>query len=365
MRNKRSQEKQMRGYFIEAAKQILKGKGIDSLSDRNIANQAGYSYDTFYNYFNDITDIINECINDFANECEEYILEHTKHLANGPEKLRATIKAYVSYFLDYPNVFDVFFLEKINQTERKFDASSLITSLLDKVCKSQWNFLISRNFITPQNAEKAISLIRYQIPGLLLFYLNRNIPKNNKSFLHLFNQQLNKIILFETQAKPSVTIEENILQFIFDDPNSISNYYFIHYTREREVAEKIINEGFKYIESFHNSAEQVINDRLDLLYKHNIYKPYGNNIVILGISRSIFDKYAQKLRLKGINIYIENIFSEIPPEYNEEAEEYSYTLPRQFIKGFANYITGEMVRNPVFNPNYDSPTFESNLNRST
>lgn len=84
--------------------------------------------------------------------------------------------------------------------------------------------------------------------------------------------------------------------------------------------------------------------------------------MIIGISRNIFDKYAQLIRSKGINTYIENILCDTAPEFDDEAEEYRYTLPTQYIKGYVNYVTGETVKNPSFNPNYDSPNFLNNLN---
>ncbi|HOU74538.1 MAG TPA: TetR/AcrR family transcriptional regulator [Tenuifilum sp.] len=363
MRNKLLKEKRMRGYFIEAAKEILKGEGIDSMSVRNIADQAGYSYATLYNYFKDVTDVINECINDFAEECQEYVDEKTRNLPDGPEKLKAIIKSYVGYFLEYPSIFDVFFLEKINKIEKKRDTSQLIVTLLERLCKPQWNYLINNEYISSSSAEKAITILRYQIPGMLLFYLNRSNPDSPKEFYSLFDTQLDKLIRFEIPTRTTQTFEEVVLKFIFDGTYPGENYYFfIHYTREKQVVDSILKTGFKYIESFHNSAEQIIDDKLDFLYKHNIYKPYGNFIVVIGISRNIFDKYAQLIRSKGINTYIENILCDTAPEFDDEAEEYRYTLPTQYIKGYVNYVTGETVKNPSFNPDYDSTNFLNNLN---
>ena len=53
MEKKEIQEQRMRGYFIQATKEIIKGEGIKSVSVRNIADRAGYSYATLYNYFKD------------------------------------------------------------------------------------------------------------------------------------------------------------------------------------------------------------------------------------------------------------------------------------------------------------------------
>lgn len=363
MRNKLLKEKRMRGYFIEAAKEILKGEGIDSMSVRNIADQAGYSYATLYNYFKDVTDVINECINDFAEECQEYVDEKTRNLPDGSEKLKAIIKSYVGYFLEYPSIFDVFFLEKINKIEKKKETSHLIVTLLERLCEKQWQYLVDNGYLTQHNAEKSISILRYQIPGLLLFSLNRGNPDSPKDLYLLLDAQLNKLIHLEAPARPVQTFEDNVLRFIFDGTYpSDRYYYFIHYTREKQVVDSILKTGFKYIESFHNSAEQIIDDKLDFLYKHNIYKPYGNFIVVIGISKAVFDKYAHLIRNRGINIYIENVLCDEPPEFDDEAEDYRYTLPLQYVKGYVNYVTGETGKNPHFNPDYDSPRFEKNIN---
>ncbi|MBN2263533.1 MAG: TetR/AcrR family transcriptional regulator, partial [Prolixibacteraceae bacterium] len=65
MKNKQIQEERMKGYFVQAAKDILKSEGIKAISVRNIADRAGYSYTTLYNYFKDVNDLVFECVNDF------------------------------------------------------------------------------------------------------------------------------------------------------------------------------------------------------------------------------------------------------------------------------------------------------------
>lgn len=363
MSNKLLKEKRIRGYFIEAAKMILRGEGIDSMSVRNIADKAGFSYATLYNYFKDVNDVINECIKDFAEECKEYVERKTKNLPDGPEKLKAIIKSYAGYFLEYPSIFDIFFLEKISKIEKKKETTRLIVNLLENLCEPQWRYLVEHEYIASHNADKAKSILRYQIPGLLLFFLNRNNPDSPREFYSLIDNQLDKLIRFEAPAKPAATFEEVVMKFIFEDIYPAGqHHFFIHYTREKQVVDSILKNGFKYIESFHNSAEQVINDKLDFMYKHNMYKPYGNYIVAIGIAKSVFDKYADLIRNKGVNIFIENILCDSPPEFDDEAEEYRFTLPLQYVKGYVNYITGETFKNPKYDPQYDSPNFEKNLN---
>ena len=55
-------EQRMKGYFIQAAMEILRGEGIKDLSVRNVAEKAGYSYATLYNYFKDLNELLSLCI---------------------------------------------------------------------------------------------------------------------------------------------------------------------------------------------------------------------------------------------------------------------------------------------------------------
>ena len=54
MKNKDVQEMRMKNYFIQATKEILKSEGIKHVSVRSVADRAGYSYTTMYNYFKEI-----------------------------------------------------------------------------------------------------------------------------------------------------------------------------------------------------------------------------------------------------------------------------------------------------------------------
>ena len=48
------QEERIRKYFIDAAKELIRGEGLSVVTARNVAERAGYSYATLYNYFKDI-----------------------------------------------------------------------------------------------------------------------------------------------------------------------------------------------------------------------------------------------------------------------------------------------------------------------
>ena len=110
MRNKEIQEERVRDYFIQAANEILRGEGISNLSVRNVAEKAGYSYATLYNYFKNIDELLSVCIFDFIEEGKEFILDETKNIPKGKDKLEAIIKSYIKFFIQYPGIFELFYI---------------------------------------------------------------------------------------------------------------------------------------------------------------------------------------------------------------------------------------------------------------
>ena len=194
MEKKKIQEQRIKGYFIQATKEILKGEGLKSLSVRNIADKAGYSYATMYNYFKDVKELIFECVKDFQDECEEIVRNETNKSSRGRDKIKAIIKSYMKFFVQYPGIFELFFLEKISDIGSKQPTIELIRTFLDRLCSDEWNYCITQEAVTKEEAELVKTEINYVVTGILLFYNNRIYPNSYKKFRDLTDIQINRIL---------------------------------------------------------------------------------------------------------------------------------------------------------------------------
>ncbi len=194
MDNKAIQEQRLRGYFIEATKEMLKGEGLRSLSVRSIADRAGYSYATMYNYFRDVKELVFECVKDFQEECESYIKNETKKSPLGIERIKATTKGYMKFFIQYPGIFELFFIEKMNAINGKQPTVEVICYFLDRLCQDDWNYCIRKKILTQEIADKKMKELRYNSTGMLLIYLNRQQPSTYNDFIKLIDIQLNEIL---------------------------------------------------------------------------------------------------------------------------------------------------------------------------
>jgi len=172
---------------------------------------------------------------------------------------------------------------------------------------------------------------------------------------HLRNPQYKKVI---TKDK---MLDRQFSHFLFEDYEHIK--LFLHYTARKNTAEKIIHEGFHFVNSFYKTAEHIHNDELFLIHRHHEHKQYGHYVIVICISKKIYNQYSEALfKIKASNIAVEQILTEKAPSMDENSDEI-YTLPKQFIKGYFNYIEGTIEKNPDFNYNYHSPMFEKNLKK--
>ncbi len=193
--NQRIQEERIKTYFIEATKKILKGEGLRAINVRNIAKEAGYSYATLYNYFKDVKELVFECAKDFERECTELVQTETKNSKRGKLKIKSISKSYVKYFVQYPGIFELFFLERITDLGHKNPTINLVYSLLDNLCEDEWNYCIEQDIYSKKEVEIKKELLRNSLVGLLLFYLNRHTPQNYNEFFELTNRQIESIII--------------------------------------------------------------------------------------------------------------------------------------------------------------------------
>ncbi len=188
------QEERMRSYFIEATKELLKGEGLRSVNVRSVAQKAGYSFATIYNYFKDSKELVFECVKDFLDECEQFVLDEIIDKEPGRERIAAKTKAYVKYFVQYPGIFELFFIERPNDLAGRQSTLALINSFYYKLCKEDWNKLIEEGGIDKTNAEKKQAHLNFSVLGMLLLYINRKSPESYTDFFKSVDDMVNAVL---------------------------------------------------------------------------------------------------------------------------------------------------------------------------
>lgn len=189
------QEQRMRGYFIDATRSILKSEGLKVVSARNVAEIAGYSYATLYNYFKDIKELVFECVLGFMDECTAFVDSQTAEMDPGIEKIRAIAISYMKYFVEYPGIFELFFIERPGDLGHKQPTVDHINNFLDQLCEKDWQTVIAAELAS----ESRVNMLKYQLKyittGMLIFYLHRREPIEYSDFINRANEQISTIFM--------------------------------------------------------------------------------------------------------------------------------------------------------------------------
>jgi AcrR family transcriptional regulator len=194
MEKKEIQEKRMRGYFIDATREILKGEGLRSVNVRAVADRAGYSYATLYNYFKDLKELIFICVSDFQAEAEELIQQKTADTPAGKERIKEIMKAFVNYFNQYPGIFELFYLEKMMNVSGKHPVAQLIYSFPDRLTATDWQACIEQGIFKKEEVRIRMKQMNNAMVGMLLLYMNRLHPDSYLEFMKDVEEQISFIL---------------------------------------------------------------------------------------------------------------------------------------------------------------------------
>lgn len=179
------QEERMKGYFLTSAKELIRGEGLKVVSTRNVAERAGYSYATLYNYFKDIRDLIFSCVEDFMDECREFVTKEVHGTVSGNKALIAISCGYAKFFVQYPGIFDLFYQERTNQIATAKSNISAIDTFFDSLVEREWKIIKRQKGITDKAIAKGQEFHKLALHGLLMFYLNN---RTVGSYEELMNQ---------------------------------------------------------------------------------------------------------------------------------------------------------------------------------
>jgi hypothetical protein len=141
-----------------------------------------------------------------------------------------------------------------------------------------------------------------------------------------------------------------ILASILTDFNNC--YFFLHNTKEKSVAERILNEGFIFENQLPHSTDRVNpNEPIEITYFLFQRKDYGSYTIIIAIQKAVYDNYTQFSNRNDIGI--EDVITITEPYYGDN-DELIYTISPKHILGYFNNKTGEFFKNRIWDPDFNT-----------
>ncbi len=139
-------------------------------------------------------------------------------------------------------------------------------------------------------------------------------------------------------------------------------YFFVHNTKEFNVVESIMNEGFVFESQLPHSTDRVNpNEAIEVTYFLFQRKDYGNYTIIIAIPKAIYEMYTCVSNDNDIGM--EEVMSITEPYYSDN-DELVYTVSPKHILGYFNIRTTEFYQNRNWDPFFNNCQFRSPSNRT-
>lgn len=189
MSKKSIKRKRMLRYFIEAAKKIIEEEGVDHVTARKVGDISGYSYATIYNYFKDIKELLAYCAYDYLIECSEEIKSINTDNLSLVEVVQEYNKTYFKYFATRPQLFQLVFLEDLEnhpnaivEESGGLEAGQILLKNLNKYAK--------KGQVRESDVSTIHGLCIYSVHGKLLFHVNNRDETSMEEMLALIDKEV-------------------------------------------------------------------------------------------------------------------------------------------------------------------------------
>lgn len=112
-RRKEIQTARMWRYFLDAASELIKEKGLREITVREIADRAGYTSSTLYNYFRDLSHVKFFAVMRFTNSYIKDLPGYMERGENTIEKWLYGWECFCKHSFSLPDIYSLLYIENL------------------------------------------------------------------------------------------------------------------------------------------------------------------------------------------------------------------------------------------------------------
>lgn len=160
-------------YFLEAAKEIIIKEGHEQVSARRVADIAGYSYATIYNYFANLNELMWEVKEVMIEELLEVLQKKMQRTTYDIEEIKRGFRIYTEYYFENPNVFKFFYFYPLSKPSNKAVGTEPEPDF-SIMWKETFRGLVLEGRLQEKDIEVVAKTLIYAIHGLIMLCLSNN-----------------------------------------------------------------------------------------------------------------------------------------------------------------------------------------------
>lgn len=163
----------IRTYFLDAAKEMVANEGVEHISVRKVADVAGYSYATLYNYFEDINDLLGAVKQAMIKDLVEWIHKRVSTVSLDMDGLKRLFRVYMEYYFENPNVFKFFYFYRLVQPSIRSEEAETEPDF-DGMMRETFKGFVSAGKLKEGDIEAVGKTCIYAVHGMLTLYFSGN-----------------------------------------------------------------------------------------------------------------------------------------------------------------------------------------------
>jgi len=171
--NLNTKSERVKLHFAETAKNMILNTGIESVSVRKVAREAGYSFATIYNHFESLDELLwytrNIMILDIANHIKKNNREKVEDIGG----IKKIFRTYVDYFVNNPNVYRFFYFHHLDKNKKIYPSVTEGDEFNSQIVNT-FEFLMKSKKYSQEDISKIMKTLIYSIHGLLTLYISDN-----------------------------------------------------------------------------------------------------------------------------------------------------------------------------------------------
>lgn len=200
MDKKAIQRKRMERYLIDAAKSIIRDEGVEAVTVRKVADLAGYSYATLYNYFSDVNELLWYVAADYLDEMVERLVSQGEKSGPSPQGLKEIYRTYINFYLDNPTVYRFVFFKQMGEppaeVAKKMSAPVLGEKQMEVLLRCA-----EEGYLAKEDIQAVGEMITIFVHGLLLFYFAERMQFDQEEMFMKMERAIDMLLRKKEQVR--------------------------------------------------------------------------------------------------------------------------------------------------------------------
>ncbi len=169
----KTKAERVRLHFSETAKDMILKSGVENVSARKIAIQAGYSLGTIYNHFSSLDELLWYSRRLMIADMSNYLMTKNSREITNADNLKDIFRSYMGYFLDNPHIYRFFYFHSLDKDEKR-DKSFDETSEFAEQMKYTFAFLSHSGQYSQSDINQIGQILINSVQGLLTMTITDN-----------------------------------------------------------------------------------------------------------------------------------------------------------------------------------------------